>query len=110
MREVSRFRLQDGSAVCVEIDSNERVDEVFSDSHGVYEPRFSFHQATSSIGSTISELLEGLIHSQVRPDDVQIEFSVRVSPREGATIVEGSGTGHFRVCASWKSSGTNGRI
>ncbi|WP_055617848.1 CU044_2847 family protein [Streptomyces phaeochromogenes] len=104
MREVSRFRLQDGSSVCVEIDSDERVDEVFIDSHGVYEPRFSFSQATSSIGSTVSELLAGLVHSNLQPDDVQIEFSVRVSPREGATIVEGSDTGHFRISASWKST------
>ncbi|MGW4031036.1 CU044_2847 family protein [Streptomyces sp. NPDC004838] len=103
MREVSRFRLMDGSVVNMQVDADDALDVGFRDHRGHYESRTTLGAATRSIGMAVSEVVHNLINPSGprRPTELVIEFNVRLDAETGATIVKNVEDGHFHIKATW---------
>ncbi|MFF0445758.1 CU044_2847 family protein [Streptomyces sp. NPDC004609] len=102
MREVSRFRLSDGSVVNMEVDVDDALDVGYRDVTGSYEARSSLGDATRAIGAAMSDMVRSFLDVPgPRPNELEIEFSVQLSAESGATIVKSSEDGHFHIKATW---------
>ncbi|MGW6459273.1 CU044_2847 family protein [Streptomyces sp. NPDC055078] len=104
MGEVSRFRLDGGGVVNVEVDDDVLIGRSFRDHRGVYEATTTLGDASRTIGSAVADVVRGVLDvpGGPRPDEVDIEFSVRMNPDAGVVITDGAGSGHFRIRATWR--------
>ncbi|MFI6288653.1 CU044_2847 family protein [Streptomyces sp. NPDC051018] len=102
MREVSRFRLSDGTVVNMEVGADDALDRGYRDVSGTYEARTSLRDATRSIGAAMADMVRSFLEaSGPRPNELAIECSVQLSAESGATIVKSPEDGHFHIKATW---------
>ncbi|HEY8373647.1 MAG TPA: CU044_2847 family protein [Pseudonocardiaceae bacterium] len=103
MTKLLRFELGDGDSVLVEVDENEPGMTRASRAKEVVEA------AASSLGSALagvrkaaSEAVRRFRDMDARPDEVQIEFGVRLNAQAGAVIAKSGVDGHLKVKLTWR--------
>jgi hypothetical protein len=106
--ELVRFILPDGSSLLVEVDGQEpgiqrasRVDDF------IVQAKVSLDGAMEHIRAMAAVTLTKLEDLPRRPDDIEVEFGVRLNAEAGAVIAKTQAEGHLTIRLTWKASTTS---
>ncbi|WP_051939603.1 CU044_2847 family protein [Phaeacidiphilus oryzae] len=109
MADLMRFALADGGTVLVEAREDEagmvpagRAEQVVSAGAA------SFGKALSSVRDAAGEALARFRELPHAPDEVRIEFGVRLNADAGAVIARTGVEGHLKVSVVWRSGRADG--
>jgi hypothetical protein len=103
--ELVQFEMAGGGRVLVEVDDQEpgvarasRVDDM------VIQAKQSLEPALDSIRAMANVALEKLGDLAQRPDELEVEFGVRLNAEAGAVIAKTQAEGHLKVKLAWKAT------
>ena len=102
MSELLRFETGDGHVV-VEIAPDELGVHRAAGAGGIVEVKRRFEEALGSVRDAAAAALDVFRDGRVRPDDVEIEFGVRLNAEVGAVIAKSVVEGHLVVKLKWAS-------
>jgi Trypsin-co-occurring domain 1 len=94
--------LEDGGRIVMEADPQTQVGPVPAGRAGeiVAEAGQTFESTLSAIVPTAEVLLDKL--KAVGPDDITVEFGIKISIEAGAIITKTAGEANFTVTLTWK--------
>jgi hypothetical protein len=109
MNELVKFRLsesdKDGDFVVVEVEAQEAgIARAARPGEIAAEAAQSLEAALEAVRPTADLLLAKLTSLLQRPQEVVIEFGLRLTVKTGVVIASGEGEGHFQVTLTWKPS------
>lgn len=104
MADLVEFMLEDGSSVLIEAETvsgrpvmrGGRTTELISKADETFE------QALRRVGPTSAAIVERFRDLSQQPDEIEIEFGVKVNAEAGAIIAKTSGEANFRITIRWK--------
>jgi NTP-dependent ternary system trypsin peptidase co-occuring protein len=107
MTELVQFELEGGGAsLLVEVEEDEpgierasRIDDL------VIKGSQSLEAALEGIRSAANVTLAKLRNVAEAPDEVEVQFGVRLNAQAGAVIAKTEAEGHLQVRMAWKRSG-----
>jgi hypothetical protein len=109
-QDLTRFPLEDGSIVAVEVDrpGGEIYEDVGYEDVGyrggrIREASTTVDVAMDQIRRAANAVLLPLTRVHPRPDDVELSFGVRLNAEAGA-VIGNQGDGHFSVRLVWRSA------
>ncbi|TNC20297.1 CU044_2847 family protein [Amycolatopsis alkalitolerans] len=106
MAELMSFPLDDGGQVLVEVDEQEPGLVQASRAGDVIEAGVSsFGAALARVKDAAGEALRQFRQLPAGPDEVQLEFGVRLNAQAGAVIAKTGVDGHFKVKLTWREDG-----
>lgn len=112
MTELMRFDLGGGGSVLVEVNEEEPgIQLAARDARGQIETAAaSLGAGLSGVRDAAAEALRQFRSMDVRPDEVEIEFGVRLNAEAGAVIAKSSVEGHLQIRLTWsaRSSSSGG--
>jgi hypothetical protein len=101
MKELVQFHLEDGGTVDVEVDDQDPgFDRVSRIDDAMVKAATSFDAALDRVCSAAQIALEKLRGAE--PDELQVEFGIRLNAHAGAVIAATEAEGHLRVTLTWK--------
>ncbi|GAA2357618.1 hypothetical protein Cme02nite_51390 [Catellatospora methionotrophica] len=102
MNELLRFATEDGGEIVVQIDDEEpgfqRASRV---TDGVATATETFEGALRSVSHAASSALRVFREGALHPDEIEIEFGIRLNAEAGAVIAKTSVEGHLSVKLHW---------
>jgi hypothetical protein len=104
MAEYSEFQLPDGSKIVVEIAEDPRLPgyrPVARDTD--QQPEHSFKEALDRIRPVADGVMDALRSLAVRPDDIEVEFGVKLSGKVGAIIASTGTEANFKIKLKWNA-------
>jgi hypothetical protein len=104
MVDLIEFELEDGSSVLIETESvstrpvtrGGRATELISKADETFE------QALGRVGPTSAAIVERFRSMAHQPDEIEIEFGIKINAEVGAIIAKTSGEANFRIVVRWK--------
>ena len=107
MTELVRFDLDDGGSVLIEVGDREAgVRRVSRTGEVVKSAAESFGTALAGVRDAAATALRQFRTMDARPDEIQIEFGVRLNAQAGAVIARTGVDGHLKVKLTWQRSRT----
>jgi len=105
MKYLTEFPLIDGTSVVIEVDEPEPDGLVQAARPGEVVERATqtLEAALQKIKPMAGAVLATLQSLAQLPDEVQVEFGVRVTARAGAVLVAAGVDGHYRITLTWRS-------
>lgn len=103
--QLARFGLEDGGWAIVElndVDPELRVASVGRS--GILDTGSIFEDALRSVARVANAALAQFRESSVQPDEVEIQFGVRLNVEAGAVIAGNSSEGHLHIKLAWRTS------
>jgi Trypsin-co-occurring domain 1 len=102
--ELVEFQLEDGSSVLIEVErpSRSTVTRGGRVKDFVERADDTFEQALGRVGPTSAAIVERFRAMTERPDEIEVEFGVKLSAEAGAIIARTSGEANFRITARWR--------
>ncbi|MFD4975068.1 CU044_2847 family protein [Streptomyces sp. NPDC058424] len=98
-----RFNLDSGGTVVVEVDDDEPgVSRASRTTQAIREAGASFSSALSGVRDAAASALHTFQQMQHRPDEVTVEFGIRLNAEAGAVIAKTEAEGHLQVTLTWK--------
>ena len=104
MTEFARFSLDDGGSVLVEVGDRDGLAQAARVTDVVESVATSFGAALASVRDAAATALRQFRAMDARPDEIQVEFGVRLSAQAGAVIAKAGGDGHLKVKLTWQRS------
>ena len=105
MSDLVRFELYDGGSVVVEVASDESgIARASRTSDAIHSAATSFEAALSSVRDAAVSALQQFKDIPQPPDEVTIEFGVKLSVQAGAVIAQTGAAGHLQVTLAWHRS------
>ena len=109
MPRLVRFELESGGSVVVELEDRTEDGEVRVSRPGFVETaKQKFGQALDMVRPVADTLIARLRDLAQRPDEVQVEFGIKLSTEAGAIIAKTEAEGSFKVTLTWKTSPPTG--
>ena len=107
MAQLLELSVQDGSTVLVEVDevASGPVTRGGRAQNAVIEAGASLEQVLGKLGPTLSGIVTQVRNAVDRPDEVQIEFAVKLSTDANVIIARAGGEANFRIALKWSSGG-----
>jgi hypothetical protein len=106
MTQLVRFDLEDGRSLLVEVDDDEPGIERASRLNDLaVQASVSLQSALEDVRSAANVAIEKLQSLAQEPDEVEIEFGIRLNAQAGAVIAKTEAEGHLKVRITWKKSG-----
>jgi hypothetical protein len=103
MNELVRFDLSDGEgSVLVEVDLEPGVDLISLRKEGFAEAKVSFENALAHVRDAASSALRQFRTMASPPDEVEIQFGIKLTASAGAVIAKTGTEGHFDVKIKWQ--------
>ena len=106
MAELAQFALNGGGVVVVETDaadtSARRVMRGASPEATIATASATFESALQTVRSAAEGILNQLRSLQQPPDEVAVEFGVKMSAEAGAVIAKASTEANFKINLTWK--------
>lgn len=106
MTELVQFELEGGASLLVEVDEDEpgierasRMDDL------AIKGSQSLEVALEGIRSAANVTLAKLRDVAEAPDEVEVQFGVRLNAQAGAVIAKTEAEGHLQVRMAWKRAG-----
>jgi hypothetical protein len=103
--ELVQFTLPDGGSLLVEVDDQEpgiqrasRIDDL------ILQAKHSLGDAMDQIQAMATLTLTKLQDLPRRPDDLEVEFGVRLNAEARAVIAKTQAAGHLKVKLAWKAT------
>ena len=98
-----RFELEDGGAVLIEADEEESGIEQAARGDGfVLQATASFDAAMEGVQSAANAAVRKLRRVAQVPDELEIQFGIRLNAQAGAVIAKTGVEGHLQVRATWR--------
>lgn len=108
MSRLARFPLKDGGSLVVEVDAVEspgsRVMRGSNAEEAVAQASNTFESALRNVRSAAEGILHQFSSLAQPPDEVTVEFGVKMSAESGAIIAKLAGEANFKINISWKKS------
>jgi hypothetical protein len=107
MPQIAKFPLKNGGVVAVEVESSDlggRIMRGSSPADAVAVASDSFEAALESVRAAAEGILDKLRSLAQPPDEVAVEFGVKMSAETGAIIAKASGEANFKINLTWKKS------
>jgi Trypsin-co-occurring domain 1 len=108
MSPLAQFPLKNGGFLVVEVDGAEnsaaRVMRGSASTEVIAEASDTFESALEKVRSAAEGILHQLCSLAQPPDEVAVEFGVKMSAGTGAIIAKASGEANFKINLTWKKS------
>ena len=109
MSELMSFPLDDETAVVVEVESDgPEISPVSRAGDVIKSAATSFDGALAHVRKAASIALASFRDMELRPDEVQVEFGVKLNAQAGAVIAKTGVDGHLKIKATWRREGPAG--
>jgi hypothetical protein len=113
MAELAQFPLSGGGVVVVETDTADLASRRVMRGNGAEATIATANATFESALKTVRAAAEGILN-QLRslaepPDEVAVEFGVKLSAETGAVIAKASTEANFKINLSWKKNTTSGK-
>lgn len=106
MAELMRWELDDGDEVLVEIAGDApEISPVSRAGDMIESAGVSLSSALGHVRNAASVVLTQFKNMADRPDEVEVEFGVRLTAEAGAVIAKTSVDGHLNVTLRWTNNG-----
>jgi hypothetical protein len=109
MSQLAQFPLKDGGVLVVEVDapasSAGRVMRGSTSEDALAQASDTFESALKMVRTAAEGILDQLRSLAQQPDEVAVEFGVKMSAESGAIIAKASGEANFKINLTWKKSG-----
>ncbi|MBB4913999.1 CU044_2847 family protein [Streptosporangium saharense] len=103
MTELVRFELDDKEgSVLVELDPLPGFERLSRGEGNLAQAKVSFENALAGVRDAASSALRQFQAMAVPPDEVELQFGVRLSASAGAVIAKTGAEGHFEVRIKWQ--------
>ncbi|MFD4613060.1 CU044_2847 family protein [Streptomyces sp. NPDC058440] len=103
MAELMRFGLESGGTVVVEVDDDEPgVARASRATQAIRDAGVSFRGALSGIRGAAASALDTFRGMPHQPDEITVEFGIRLNAEAGAVIARTGTEGHLQVTLTWK--------
>ena len=113
MAELAQFPLSDGGVVVVETDSasfsSGRVMRGSGAETAIATANATFESALQTVRAAAEGILNQLRALKEPPDEVAVEFGVKMGAETGAVIAKASTEANFKINLSWKKSPPSGK-
>jgi hypothetical protein len=103
LRRLVEFRLEDGTSIFVEAESQSR--EVTRGGRGgdlAVEAGESFESALARVQPAAVAVVDRFRGLSDAPEEVEVEFGIQLSAEVGAFVAKAAGEANFRVAMRWK--------
>jgi Trypsin-co-occurring domain 1 len=114
MARLAKFVLPDGSSIVAEVD-DESLDSSrimrggsVATSEVVVKANASFESALDRVRWAAEGLLNRLTSLASPPDEVEVEFGVKLNAETGAVIAKAATEANFRINLKWTRAASNG--
>lgn len=108
MPQLAKFPLKGGGFLAVETDAPDagagRVMRGSSTADAVAAATDTFETALEKVRAAAEGILQQLRSLAQPPDEVAVEFGVKMSAESGAIIAKASGEANFKINLTWKKS------
>lgn len=104
MKYLTEFHLETGGTVIVEVDEplNEgRAVQVSRSGDVMQKAQKTLEEAVDKIKPAAEIILQRLKSLDLRPDEIAIEFGVKMSAEAGAFIASTAGEANFQISMKW---------
>ncbi|ANZ41572.1 hypothetical protein BBK82_42095 [Lentzea guizhouensis] len=102
MPELISFRLPDDEVVLVEVTADgPEISPVSRGGNVIRSAAASLEDAMRQVRVAASTALASFREMEVRPDEVQVEFGVKLNAEAGAVIAKTGVEGHLKVKLTW---------
>jgi hypothetical protein len=99
-----RFSLEDGASVLVEVGEDEPgIVRASRTRDAIEAAATSFGAALTGVRNAAGEALRTFRDTDFRPDEIQLEFGVRLNAQAGAVIAKTGVDGHLKVKLTWRN-------
>ncbi|MET0625632.1 MAG: CU044_2847 family protein [Pyrinomonadaceae bacterium] len=107
MKQLVEFSLDDGTSVLVEVDEPETGGVVRAGRAGeiVEKVQYTFSEALDRVKPAAETIINKLRTLDVTPDEIQVEFGIKLSAEAGAFFASASTEANFAITLSWKREG-----
>jgi len=113
MAELAQFPLSGGGVVVVETDAadlaSRRVMRGTSAETAIATANATFESALQTVRAAAEGILHQLRSLAEPPDEVAVEFGVKMSAETGAVIAKASTEANFKISLSWKKNAPSGK-
>jgi Trypsin-co-occurring domain 1 len=110
MSQLAQFPLKDGGFLVIEVGeaqaSPARVMRGSAAENALAQASETFESALEKVRSAAEGILQQLRSLAQPPDEVAVEFGVKLSAESGAIIAKASGEANFKINLTWKKSNT----
>ncbi|MEV8440582.1 CU044_2847 family protein [Actinosynnema sp. NPDC051121] len=110
MPELISFALPDDDAVLVEVEADgPEISPVSRSGDVIRSAATSLDDALRHVRKAASTALANFREMDVRPDEVQVEFGVKLTAQAGAVIAKTGVEGHLKIKLTWTRDLAPGR-
>jgi len=115
MARLAKFVLSDGSSIVAEVDDNDSFESPRSVMRGgaMASPEFvvkaneTFDAALDRVRYAAETMLDRLTSLTRPPDEVAVEFGVKLNAETGAVIAKASTEANFKINLKWTRAASN---
>ena len=103
MKKYVEYEVENGKSVVIEIEGAKKGLVPAASSGGVIaKSKKSFEQALDTIGPIAGKLFTHLKEFPKEPEQINIEFGLKMGFETGVVIASGNGEANFKVSLTWK--------
>jgi Trypsin-co-occurring domain 1 len=111
MAELAQFPLSGGGVLVVETDSSDAARRVMrgAATEAIATAADTFEAALAKVRYAAEGILHQLTTLAQPPDEVEVEFGVKMSVETGAIIAKSAAEANFKINLTWKKTATDGK-
>jgi hypothetical protein len=102
MKNYIEYEIEEGKSVVIEIEETDEELVPASLGDKIAKAQQNFDQALETIGPIAGKLLTHLKEIPKTPDQIAIEFGLKLGFNAGVVIASGSSEANFKVSLTWK--------
>ena len=107
MRRLVEFPLSSGESILVEVNVEESGGMVPAASRGLREKaQATFEEALAKVRPAAETVLRQLREMHQSPDEIQVEFGLKLSAEAGAIIAASGMEANYKITLTWKRDKT----
>jgi hypothetical protein len=104
MSSLTRFEIEGGGTVLVESPDDDGITRATGRPEAIRNAAETYQAALSGVRAAAMATLRELTGLPRQPDEISIEFGVRLDAQAGAVIARTGVEGHLQVSLLWKKS------
>ncbi len=105
MKQLIEFALEDGSTILVEVDAPERAGGTAPVARGgktIEKAKQNFESALEMVKPTANAVISKLRDLAEQPDEIGVEFGIKLSADSGVVIASAGIEANFKVSLKWQ--------
>jgi hypothetical protein len=102
MKRYIEYEIEEGKSAVIEIEDTKGLVPAAAPGGVIAKSKQSFDQALDTIGPIAGKLLNRLKEIPKTPDQINLEFGLKLGFQTGVVIASGNGEANFKVSLTWK--------